>query len=571
MAETTRLAFGVAGPSGLRGRTACTRSDARLHTGGRSVLFRSAKRARMSVQSDDRDDAGKEGGRNEDTRARTGGDEELEYPTAWESAASYDVTEALIELEEDASAAGTVQAPSPENGNGEQQSLNRRIATMAFPAMASLLVEPVFAMVDTAFVGRIGTAQLAGVGISSFILKGSATFFSLFMPITTSMVAVANGPEEKSPIIWQSLVLALLIGSLSAVVLHVSAYAGTSALAGAASAASVPFGVSYMQWRSLGMPVLIASFVLSGAFRGMQDTVSPLKSAVAANLVNIVLDYVFIFHFGWGVAGAAIATVASQLTNFAVMMLLALRKDMLRLADFSVVPQAKVLKEFMAGSVLTVRTFGNIVTFTIASKLAATVGTAAVAAFEVSKQIWSFQVLSIGSLNVAAQGLVAAELGKGNHVGARNLADRLLLWGFILGCSLVVFSLVLAGPIPHLFSRDPKVAEVATSLIRTFVWAHPFCGVMFTLEGCFVAKKKYNYVTVANLAAAFVSYAAFGFLFKFTNVGLTGVWIGINTLMICRFVALIVKYLHPSRPLLPRGNKDGSARENSGTALEANL
>jgi multidrug resistance protein, MATE family len=188
----------------------------------------------------------------------------------------------------------------------------RELRRISWPIAVSMLSYSLMTLVDTILVGHLGRAQLAGVG-----LAGIAAFLLLCFSIgmfraANTLVAQAiggNRPDEVRATMGAALaaagglgLLTLGAGQIVAELLHY--FTATPAAGDAAR--------TYMQIRILGAPLALLFAALREVCYGRGDSRAPMMASIAANLVNIVLAYLFVFVLDRGVAGAATATVIAH-------------------------------------------------------------------------------------------------------------------------------------------------------------------------------------------------------------------------------------------------------------------
>ena len=170
-------------------------------------------------------------------------------------------------------------------------------------------------VVDTAMVGRLGSIEVAAVGLAG-ILSGTAFAFCFgFLNSVNTYVAQHYGAKEIKTVAiigWQGLYLAFL----SYLLLLIFGYSAPTIFGVMNPSDSVQqLGTKYAQirlWGGIGIVIVIA---LSGFMRGVGDTLTPMYIGIIANVINFIFDYLLIFgHFGFPrleVEGAAVATVIS--------------------------------------------------------------------------------------------------------------------------------------------------------------------------------------------------------------------------------------------------------------------
>jgi len=250
----------------------------------------------------------------------------------------------------------------------------------------------------------------------------------------------------------------------------------------------------------------------------------------------VVLDYLFIFPLGMGLMGAALASVLAQSAG-AVWFYLNLR----RLGAVRPWPGLAPLLPFLkVGGELLVRTFSLVAAITLAAAVAARVGTVAVAAHQVAWQIWFFIAMVVDSLAIAAQALVARYRGE-DPARARVVADRLLLWGLIVGTLIAILLALGRNLVPRVFTSDAAVLAALAS-IWPLIWAsQPLNALVFVWDGIFMAAEKFRFLAVAMLLAA-VAGALEMLLVAPMGWGLAGVWWGMILINLVRAATLAWGY-----------------------------
>ncbi len=191
--------------------------------------------------------------------------------------------------------------------------LNRDILRLALPALGALVAEPLFLIVDSALVGHLGVAPLAGLGIASAVLQTIVGLMVFLAYSTTPAVARRFGAGSMSKAVSvgiDGMWLALAIGA----VLALAGYLATPFLVGLFGATPdvAAQAESYLGISMWGLPAMLIVFAATGLLRGMQDTVTPLWIAGIGFGANALLNWFFIYGLGWGIAGSAAGTVVAQ-------------------------------------------------------------------------------------------------------------------------------------------------------------------------------------------------------------------------------------------------------------------
>lgn len=420
------------------------------------------------------------------------------------------------------------------------------VVAVALPALGTLAADPVLSLVDTAFVGRLGPEALAALGVDAAIFGFAFAIFNFLAYATTPLVAQARGRGDligSGRVVRRALVLAWGIGLLSTL-LMLATGRGMVNLMGAGP--DVADGaVSYLLIRSGALPAVLLVMAANGAYRGFQDTRTPFYVTLVINVVNIVLDPILIFSFGFGLRGAAVATVVAQWAGALIFLRLLKQRG----RDESWAPERIRLGELKAfasvGSTLVARTGLLVLSLTLATSVAARSGTFEVAAHQVVSQLWFLLAMIIDSLAIAAQTLVADMIGRGDDAGARRLSNMLIRWGAVVGVVLAV-ALVGAGSlVATVFTDNAQVAALIKSVIPIAAAMQPVAAVLFVFDGIFLAVLAVRRL-VMSTAAGFVATGAVLIATVVNGWGLTGVWWAITAMILARTAVLARFYVNAS-------------------------
>ena len=415
---------------------------------------------------------------------------------------------------------------------------DRAIFRIAIPALGALAADPLVSLVDTAFVGRLGGNELASLGVATAVFFFGFFIFNALAYASTPLISRALGaddPAKAGDYAAQALVIAAVLGLVALVVLELFAPAFVRAMGGATEIEAE--AISYLRIRGLAMPAILAITVGHGIFRGVGDTRTPLYVSLGFNIVNLVLDPILIFGFDLGLSGAAIASLVASLAGGAAFMWL-LVKDRAGIVIPRRVESFDAMRGMLgAGSALTVRTLSLVITFTVATSVAARIGVAEVAGHQVASQIWIFLALVVDSVAIAGQTLVANHLGERQGAVARRLANRMLGWGCVWGIALAAVVWLMRDVLAGWFTADPAVIAVATSLIPFVALTQPLTSVVFVFDGILIGAGVFRFLAIAMVGAAIV---AIGLLLAATTV--VGVWWVLTFFMVARAIPMAIRY-----------------------------
>ncbi|OZC04740.1 MATE family efflux transporter [Rubricoccus marinus] len=420
---------------------------------------------------------------------------------------------------------------------------DREIAALAVPALGALAADPLVSLVDTAFVGQTGVVPLAALGVCTAVFGFAFLAFNFLAYGTTPLVAGAHARgegDEVSRLVWHALALALGAGLLAMAALEVFAVPVLRVMG--ASGALLDEALVYLRIRALAAPAVLVIMVGHGAFRGAQDTRTPLWVTLGLNLVNLVLDPLLIFGLGWGLAGAAWATVIAQASGAGVFVWLLLRGTRTAPPVRRQRLQWAVIRPLVQiGGDLALRVALLVGTLTFATAVAARLGTRAVAAHQVARELWLFLALVVDALAVAGQALVARYRGMDEMAKAREVSDRLLAFGLVTGAALGI-AFWLGGPwLIGLFTDDPEVASGVAMLFPFVAAMQPLNALVFVWDGVFMGAERFRFLALAMCVSALVGCAVIALVLPL-GLGLAGVWWGITAFMAARLATLAVGY-----------------------------
>jgi MATE family multidrug resistance protein len=185
----------------------------------------------------------------------------------------------------------------------------RALIRLTWPIAVSSLSFSVMTVVDTLLVGRLGTPQLAGVGLAGILAFVLLCFSFGLLQGAKTLVAQAMGGGRGDAVlayVGAAMSAALALGVVTTGLGElVAPFIGRLAASEAAGRAAT----QYLEIRTLAAPIVLAHAALRETRQAQSDTRSPMAATIAANVVNIGLAVLFIFRFRWGVAGAALAAV----------------------------------------------------------------------------------------------------------------------------------------------------------------------------------------------------------------------------------------------------------------------
>lgn len=272
---------------------------------------------------------------------------------------------------------------------------------------------------DTAIVGHLGTPQLAALAIAGTLLSTGITLFNFLTYGTTARVARLHGAGETAAagrLGAQALWLALGLGG--ALFLLMVLLAGPAVALMGGSGETGDMAVSYLRISALGLPFAMIALAGQGFLRGVGNLRRPLIILVAANALNVVLELLFVYGFGWGLAGSAWGTVIAQSFMGAAFVY-----ELLRAPADSRRPRWSVMRPLLkVGGDIAVRTGALLASFVLVSAVVARMEEASLGAHQVAFGMFIFLALVLDAIAIAGQILVGRFLGAGDADAAYEAA-----------------------------------------------------------------------------------------------------------------------------------------------------
>ncbi len=432
-----------------------------------------------------------------------------------------------------------------DDGRVKLSSLDRRIIALAIPALGTLAIEPVYILVDTAIVGRLGTDPLAGLAIAGTVLLTITSLVGFMQYGVTPQVAhaIGSGDDDTARLVaMDSVWLALLLGLPATAV--VTAFARPLARLLGAHGGVLDAATIYLRVSAIGLPFVFITLVGHGVMRGYNNLRKPLFVVLIANVANVILEIIVVYGFRLGVAGSAWSTVIVQIgAAGAFAFILREHLTLVRPA------WARIKPLLVKGSHLGLRSVAMLAVWITMTRVAATVDTPTLAANQVLFQLFIFLALVLDALAIPAQSLVAGAMGANDRDEAMAVgwaSTKMSLWVAAGFCVLIAAGSPL---IPRAFTTDGAViSRVTAGLLFLAVMQIPG-AVAFALDGALIGGQDIRFL---GRAAVFnlLSYAPFLVAtVVHPGLGIAGLWGGQLAWMLTR--AVVNEHRFRSRRWMP--------------------
>ncbi len=333
---------------------------------------------------------------------------------------------------------------------------------MSWPIAVSTLSYSAMTLVGTAFVARVGDAEVAGVGLAGAISFGLLCFAIGVLRGLKTLVSQAIGagrPDEADRYLGTGVIFALGLGVVALVIAEclaplLRALTADGEVGGHAA--------TYLRVRALAAPMLLVYVALRETRWGEGDSRTPMRAALTGNLVNLTLDVVLIVGLGWGVLGAAVATVFGNATELARLAWPMRRR--LALVAWST-RHARAL--WQQGAATGLQFTLEVGAFLLLTAIIAQMSATDAAAHQLVLQLTHVSFLPAHALAEAASVMVGNAVGAGRLGLVKPLARRALALGAAYTAICTVVFVVLAGPLAAVLGGGRGTLEdITITLVR---------------------------------------------------------------------------------------------------------
>lgn len=401
---------------------------------------------------------------------------------------------------------------------------HRTLLALSWPVLLSLVAEPLTGLADTAFVSRLGAAPVAALGVGTMALSSAFWVFNFLGVGSQTRVAQFHGRGQLDRAA-ETATLALGLGVVFGLLLALAAASLLPLVAAAMGAEGEVHRqvVAYMRIRLWGAPAVISSTAAFGVLRGLQDMRTPFWVATAVNLLNIVLDAVFIFGLGplpaFGVAGAAAASTLSQYLGM-VWAAIAVGR---RLGTTVRIRLGDVAGLFAIGRDLFIRTGLLTLFLLLATRAATQMGPAAGAAHQAVRQVWLFTALFLDAFAITGQSLIGYFYGSRMPAEIRRVARVVCLWSLATG-GVLGLAMILGIPAVVWLLVPPPAVAVFLPAWWAAALTQPVNALAFATDGIHWGTADFGFLRNVVALATASGIAGLWLLARIPDGGLTGIW-----------------------------------------------
>lgn len=426
----------------------------------------------------------------------------------------------------------------------------RIILALAWPAIIDNLLHTLTHTADMIMVGQLGASSLAGVGLGGQVIFIFQSFMIAISAGTVAMVARSIG-EENAQKARNVLEQSLVFGSCAALAATPLLYAFVDDFLQIyqAEADVIMLSTNYLRIAVFGTAFIFICLACAQSLRGAGDTRTPLIVSSTINMVNIGLNYLFIFGKGgfpaMGVKGAALGTTLAFIWGASLYFFLLLRNYLKISVSFrGFRPDVSTVKKVLhIGTPAALEQLVIQAGFLVFTVIITSFGTASIAAHQIGVRIQSFSFMPGFGFSMAATALVGQNLGAGLPEEAEKSG-----WE---ACKLAIALMTVGGALLFIFAREIAVVFVsetavidkAVIFIRILAFGEPAIAIHFTLAGALrgAGDTKWPlYASTAGLYGLRIPTAII--LGYFLGWGVFGAWIAMTAEYFVRSSVIFLRF-----------------------------
>lgn len=439
----------------------------------------------------------------------------------------------------------------------ESYSVPKAVATMAVPSMLGMLINVVYNLADTFFVGQTGNSnQVAAVSVSMPLFLIFIAVGNLFGVGGCAFISRSLGEGRQDRVkkissfcIYSSVIVGIILGAVYMIFREPLLY-----LVGA-SDNTIGFASDYLKWVAIGSPFVVTAITVCNLVRGEGAAKTSMIGSIIGQVVNIVLDPIFIlsggdelfgfkmpFGLGLGVAGAAIATVIGNIVSVVFFLIYFLKGKSI----LSISPKRFTIKDGVAKGVINVglpASLNNLLmslSNIIVNIVLVSYGDNAVAAMGVAMKANMLVVMLQIGLGQGVQPLIGYCYGARNYDRMKKCLRFSMACNIVIGTVMTLFYVVFKENVISMFIDDAQVVELGVKILIALMSPGPIIGIMFVLNFAFQGMGKGFQSLILSIGRQGLIYIPLLFILN-AVVGLDGIiWAQASADYACVIMSLIM-------------------------------
>lgn len=430
----------------------------------------------------------------------------------------------------------------------------KEIVRFAGPATGLWIIGPLMSLIDTAVIGQNSSLELAALGPATVVCDYLSYAFMFLSIATSNMVATSLAREDKNLVQRQISMLLFIAFTCGVGMLFFTKFLGAqmlTAFTGPKNLQMVPAANTYVQIRGLAWPSILVGLVAQSASLGMKDSWGPLKALAVAAVVNLFGDILLCSVLGYGIAGAAWATMAAQVVA-GFMMIDTLNQNGFRAFSLSVPSFNELLQIFEIAAPVFITMISKVAFYSLLTYFATSMGTVTIAAHQVMIGVFCMCTVWGEPLSQTAQSFMPEYIFGVNQnlMKARMLLKSLVIIGGFTGVILGIIGTSVPLLFPYVFTNDLVIIGEMHKVLLPYFVALSVTPPTHSLEGTLLAGREFKFLSI-SMTGCFIFGGLLLLLVSSMGYGLPVCWWALAGFQWARFSIALGRLLSPGSILFP--------------------
>lgn len=431
-------------------------------------------------------------------------------------------------------------------------STTKNLILLSIPVVIEQLLITLTQYVDMAMVGQLGENATASVSLTTTItwLINSISFAASISVMTLVANSIGSQEPKKTVILSKQALILTMIFGVAVGVISLAASPFIPIWMGAAEEirydASIYFAIT-----SIPMIFRSASIILGDAIRATGDTKSTMYVVISQNILNVGLNYLFIYAFGLGVLGAAIATALSHVFSGSAIFIIYRKKKSLYYPIKELVfdkPTMRILWRLIYPVLMT--HIATRMAHVVFSGLVTGMGTTIFASHSIAITAEGLFYVGGFGIQIAVQTMVGMSVGERNYKKFTEVVRAGTIMVFVFMAITGAIMYLAADPLASIFTISSEVAHNSAEMLRLIAFVEPFFGVMIIMQGIYYGLGQNKYPMIIEITSMWGVRVLFTYL-------VVNVWhLGLREVWYCMIADILFKMLFFSLPILIRKSRE---------------
>ena len=428
---------------------------------------------------------------------------------------------------------------------------HKRILTISIPIILSNITIPLLGLVDTAVIGQLGkVAPIGAVGIGALIISAIYWIFGFLRMGTTGLTAQAVGRKDSQEIIAllsRTLMIGITAG-LALILIKDFIFWGAFKVSPASEEVE-SLAYSYMKIRIYSAPAAISIFGILGWLIAQERTRMVLLLQLWMNGSNILLDFLFVIGFNWGVEGVALATVFAEVSSFFLGIFIC-RSAFIGSAWRSfhlVLNKAKISKMAVVNFDILIRSMFLQAAFIIFMFLSSDINDDILAINQILLQFLSISAYALDGFAFSAEALIGQAFGAKSVKSLRKVSIFATFWAFLAAIVLTLCFYFGSDFLIVLMTSSEELRENAQVYVYWVIVAPILAAPAFILDGIFIGATRTKDMRNCMIISFGIYCLVVWLLYE--PFGNQGLWAALMVMFIVRAVTLFFQYFSIERSI----------------------